>query len=302
MPAMTDAAEWTRSELEALLRWHVEAGAEDALDAIPHDRFADSAAAAARAAERAAEPPASAGEPSAPRRLAPPRLAPGATPPSAPAPASTGRTAVAMSAEAANLAASQAAAAAMDLDALRAALEAFEGCTLKRGASRLCFADGDPSARVMLVGEAPGAEEDREGRPFVGRAGRLLDLMLGAIGLDRGQVYIANVVPWRPPGNRTPTPHETAACLPFIRRQIELANPDILVCLGAASTQTLLGVKEGIMRARGRAYEYSFRGVDGERTIAAFATLHPAYLLRQPLHKKQAWADLRALRHALDRL
>src|SRR6202043_2189484 len=144
------------------------------------------------------------------------------------------------------------AAAAQDLDDLREKLSRFEGCGLKTTATRLVFGDGDPSADIMFIGEAPGADEDREGVPFVGRAGQLLAKMLASIGLDRGKVYIANVVPWRPPGNRPPTPLETAACLPFTRRQIALVDPKILVCLGAASAQTLLGGKEGIMRMRGR--------------------------------------------------
>jgi DNA polymerase len=143
----------------------------------------------------------------------------------------------------------------------------------------------------MFIGEAPGADEDREGVPFVGRAGQLLDRLLAAIGLDRGKVYIANVVPWRPPGNRTPTPLETAACLPFTRRQIELVDPKILVCLGAASAHTLLGGKEGIMRRRGRWFTYALGG----KEIQALAMLHPAYLLRQPAQKKLAWLDLRML-------
>ncbi len=143
-----------------------------------------------------------------------------------------------------------------DLATLRSNLERFEGCALKRTATQLVFADGAPGSRVMFVGEAPGGDEDRIGRPFVGRAGQLLDRMLHAIGLDRQQVYIANVVPWRPPGNRTPTPQETQACLPFIRRQIELAAPEILVCLGGSATQTLLGVREGITRARGNWFAY----------------------------------------------
>ncbi|MGA7344257.1 MAG: uracil-DNA glycosylase, partial [Pseudolabrys sp.] len=132
------------------------------------------------------------------------------------------------------------------LDELRAILDRFEGCALKSTASQLVFADGNPEARLMLVGEAPGREEDIEGLPFVGRSGKLLDRMLAAIGLDRTSVYIANIVPWRPPGNRTPTPQESQICLPFILRQIELADPDILVCLGGPSAQTLLGIREGI--------------------------------------------------------
>jgi uracil-DNA glycosylase family 4 len=157
------------------------------------------------------------------------------------------------------------------------------------------FADGAPDARIMMVGEGPGGDEDRIGRPFVGRAGQLLDRMLAAIELDRRQVYIANVVPWRPPGNRTPTLQETAICLPFIRRQIELVAPKILVCLGASSAQTLLGLKEGITRTRGQWFDYPL----GEGTIKALPMLHPAYLLRQPAQKRAAWRDLRTLAKAL---
>ena len=148
------------------------------------------------------------------------------------------------------------AAACPDLAALRAELERFDGCALKKTATQLVFSDGVPGSRVMLVGEAPGGEEDRIGRPFVGRAGQLLDRMLSAIRLDRNSVYIANIVPWRPPGNRTPTPQEIQACLPFIRRQIELAGPEILVCLGVSAAQSLLGLREGIMRTRGTWFTY----------------------------------------------
>src|ERR1700686_785695 len=152
--------------------------------------------------------------------------------------------------EAAIAFAREAARTAPTLEALRALLENFDGCALKQTATRLVFADGNPQARVMFVGEAPGREEDIEGLPFVGRSGKLLDRMIAAIGLDRTSAYIANVIPWRPPGNRTPTPQETQICLPFIQRQIELADPDVLVCLGGPSAQTLLGIKEGIRRAR----------------------------------------------------
>ena len=161
------------------------------------------------------------------------------------------------------------------------------------------FADGVPGAKVMFVGEAPGGDEDRIGRPFVGRAGQLLDRMLAAIGLDRRSVYIANVVPWRPPGNRTPTLQETQACLPFIRRQIDLADPKILVCLGGSAVQTLLGVQGGITRVRGSWFDYER---DSGPPIRALAMFHPAYLLRQPAQKRLAWADMRALAKALDRL
>ena len=187
--------------------------------------------------------------------------------------------------------------AATDLEALRSALADFEGCALKRTATRLVFEDGVPGSRVMFVGEAPGADEDRLGRPFVGRAGQLLDRMLGAVGLDRQTVYVANVVPWRPPGNRTPTPQETQICLPFIKRQIDLADPEVLVCLGGSAVRTLLGVQTGITRARGSWFAYPRQ--DG-REIRALAMLHPAFLLRQPAHKRFAWADMRALANALE--
>jgi uracil-DNA glycosylase len=199
------------------------------------------------------------------------------------------------SAEAAVMSARAAAKSAESLDALRALLQAFEGCMLRRTATQLVFADGNPKGRVMFVGEAPGRDEDIAGVPFVGRSGKLLDLMMQAIGLDRTQAYIANIVPWRPPGNRTPTPHESAICLPFLLRQIELADPDILVCLGQPSTQTLLGTKEGITRTRGRWFKFD----TGRREIRALPTYHPAFLLRSPLQKRLSWRDFLALKKAL---
>jgi uracil-DNA glycosylase len=197
--------------------------------------------------------------------------------------------------EAAVMSARTAAKSAESLEALRALLETFEGCMLRTTATQLVFADGNPNGRVMFVGEAPGRDEDIAGVPFVGRSGKLLDLMMQAIGLDRTQAYIANIVPWRPPGNRTPTPHESAICLPFLLRQIELADPDILVCLGQPSTQTLLGTKEGITRTRGRWFKFD----TGRREIRALATYHPAFLLRSPLQKRLAWRDFLALKKAL---
>jgi DNA polymerase len=197
--------------------------------------------------------------------------------------------------EAAIMAAREAVKSAKTLEELRALLENFNGCGLRATATQLVFADGNPQGRVMFVGEAPGHDEDITGRPFVGRSGKLLDLMMAAIGLDRGGAYIANVVPWRPPGNRTPTPQETAICLPFIRRQIELADPDILVCLGGPAMQTLLGTKDGITRSRGRWFKFD----TGSREIRALATFHPAFLLRSPLQKRFAWRDFLALKKAL---
>jgi uracil-DNA glycosylase family 4 len=259
------------------LRWWIEAGVDLALDETAHDRFAESAAPAPRRAPAAIAAPA----------------APTAAYEARPAPA-----AVAAPDEAAR-SARDIAAAATTLDELRAELERFTGCGLKATATQLVFADGAPGARIMFVGEAPGGDEDRIGRPFVGRAGQLLDRMLAAIALDRTQVYIANVVPWRPPGNRTPTPQETAVCLPFIRRQIALSAPRLLVCLGGSATQTLLGVKEGITRARGVWREYQ---ADDGSTIPALPMFHPAYLLRTPAAKRQAWADLRKLRQAVEEM
>ena len=152
----------------------------------------------------------------------------------------------------------------------------------------------------MFVGEAPGYDEDISGRPFVGRSGKLLDLMMTAIGLDRSSAYIANVVPWRPPGNRPPTPQELAICLPFTLRQIALADPDVILCLGGASAQTLLGLKDSIMRARGRWFDFAIEGKDGARkTIPAMPMLRPADLLQSPSAKRHAWRDLREVKKAL---
>jgi len=174
------------------------------------------------------------------------------------------------------------------LAALQQILVAFDGCPLKFTAKNTCFADGTPQSPLMLIGEAPGRDEDIEGKPFVGRAGKLLNLMLKAIGLERDAVYIANTIPWRPPGNRTPTPLETELCRPFIERQIELARPQILLALGGPAAKFLTGEKDGIMKLRGR--WLSHQTANGT-IIPVMATLHPAYLLRTPSHKKFAWAD-----------
>jgi uracil-DNA glycosylase family 4 len=266
-----------------LLAFYLEAGVDWVVGETPVDRFAD---ANPTQADAPAQAPEFADRSAAERRAPPvPRQAP-AAPAADLAPPSP---------DAAVMAAREAARRAASLEELRSILEGFGGCALKATAKQLVFADGNPQARVMFVGEAPGRDEDIEGLPFVGRSGKLLDRMMAAIGLDRTSVYIANVVPWRPPGNRTPTPQETQICLPFILRQIELADPDVLVCLGGPSTQTLLGVKDGIMRTRGRWFAFH----TGTREIRALATLHPAYLLRQPLHKRLAWRDFLAIKQAL---
>jgi uracil-DNA glycosylase len=295
------------AELRALLAFYVEAGVDAVLDEAPVDRFtvevpaprpaAPAGGAASRALYQktpaparplgsspgtAGVPPASREEPAGrPRSQGPAGLGPAGSAPLPP--------------DAAIMAAREAAASAKSLDELRALLEQFEGCALRFTAKRLVFADGNPKARVMIVGEAPGRDEDLAGLPFVGRSGQLLDRMLAAIGLDRTSVYIANIVPWRPPGNRTPTPQESQICLPFLRRQIELADPDILVCLGGPSSATLLGMTDGIRKFRGRWRTYH----TGAREIRAIASFHPSYLLRTPLEKRSAWRDFLAIRAAL---
>jgi DNA polymerase len=255
-----------------LLAFYLEAGVDCALTEEPVNRLSDPDIIPA------------AGETAPPR---PVRTIAAAAPPA--------RIEASLAPEAAVVSAREAARTAPTLEALRALLENFDGCALKATATRLVFADGNPQARVMFVGEAPGREEDLEGLPFVGRSGKLLDRMMSAIGLDRSSAYIANVIPWRPPGNRTPTPLETQICLPFIQRQIELVNPDVLVTLGNPSTQTLLSTREGIMKTRGKWFDYD----TGTRVIRALATFHPAYLLRSPSYKRMAWQDLRAIAKAL---
>ena len=244
---------------EALLAWYIEAGADEAISEKALDRFA-----AARPSP-------------APGRAAAPRALP-------------------QSREQTFDNARQLAAGAATLDELRTAFESFEGCALKATAKSFVFADGNPEAGLMFIGEAPGADEDRQGLPFVGAAGKLLDRMLRAIDIDRERAYITNIVPWRPPGNRTPTDAEVAMCLPFAARQIELVAPRILVPLGAVAAKSLLGTTEGIMRLRGRRKIYRTAG-GGE--ISTRPMLHPAYLLRNPAAKRETWRDLREIRRDL---
>jgi DNA polymerase len=248
-----------------MLDWLIEAGADEALSETPIDRFAVAAA-----------PPAAA---PAPVRAAPVRM----ELPRAPMP-----NAVVPSAAAAK-SAREIAAASTTLDELRAAVEAFDGCQLKVTAKHTVFADGHPDAPVMLIGEAPGRDEDLQGLPFVGRSGQLLDRMLNAIGLDRAaSAYITNVIFWRPPGNRPPTPEEAAICAPFLVRHIELKQPKVLVLLGGTPVKHILNIDDGITKIRGRWGRYVLNGVE----IPALPTFHPAYLLRQPAAKRLAWQDL----------
>lgn len=289
------------AELRDILRFLADAGADEALDEIAVDRFATVAPAAER---RPAERPA-AGRPSSEPRQ--PAAVPTSRPAVPQAPPSSGEersstlpdmaaaealpprpmtAAVPDEAQAAR--ARELARSAASLEELREILAGFDGCNLKFTAKSLVFADGNPQADLMLVGEAPGRDEDIEGLPFVGRSGQLLDRMLAAIGRDRTSVYIANVIPWRPPGNRTPTPLETEICRPFIERQIELARPKVLVNLGGPSAKTLLNTTEGILRLRGN---WRTHVTASGMAIPAMPTLHPAYLLRNPAHKKLAWRD-----------
>jgi DNA polymerase len=181
------------------------------------------------------------------------------------------------------------------LDELQTLLAGFDGCGLKATAKNLCFYRGAPKARLMLIGEGPGRDEDLQGKPFVGRAGQLLDKMLAAIGLGEADVHITNVVYWRPPGNRTPTPQEAQTCRPFLERQAELVTPDFVLLLGGAAAKEVLGVTDGIMRVRGKWRDVTL----GARKVRALATLHPAYLLRTPSAKRLAWRDLLAVKAAL---
>jgi DNA polymerase len=248
----------------AMLDWQIELGADEAILDAPVDRFALDEAASKPAAPAPAAPVAAA----------------------APQPTAVDATEVARAA----------AAAATDLPSLKAAMEGFAHCALRDTAKQLVFADGTPAARVMIVGEAPGRDEDIEGKPFVGRAGQLLDRMLAAIGMDRRAedpataVYITNMLPWRPPQNRDPTPEELAMLSPFVRRHIELADPDILVLMGNCACQGLIG-KRGITRLRGQWAEVMDR--------PAIPMFHPAYLLRKPHDKARAWEDLLSLQARL---
>lgn len=176
-----------------------------------------------------------------------------------------------------------------NLDELRTLVEGFDGCALKLTASKTVFGGGNPESKIMIVGEAPGADEDRVGLPFVGRSGLLLDKMLKTINIDRTKCYITNILPWRPPGNRTPTDGEIAVCLPFLKRQIDLINPDVIIALGGSAANALLEIQEPISKLRGRWLEY--KKSDGEK-VPVIASFHPAYLLRNAGQKAKAWSDL----------
>jgi uracil-DNA glycosylase family 4 len=277
-----------RTAALALLQWQIAMGADEAIGEIALNHLVPHSPAPLPAAISIVEP-----APAPPAKVSRP------TPASAAAPgvvAPPGALAESL-AEAAQ-AARRLAASADTIDALATLVHAFDGCPLKRTATNTVFVDGNTAARVMIVGEAPGADEDRLGRPFVGRSGQLLDRMLGAIGLDRTGVQITNVIYWRPPGNRKPTSNEIAACLPFVLRHIALAQPHVVVLAGGTAANALLPYSEGITRLRGRWFELAVAGL--EAPVPVLPMFHPSFLLRSPERKRDAWRDLLALRGRLD--
>lgn len=264
------------SPLDAL-RWHIEMGVDDLIDDQPIDRYA--AAAIPRAAVAVPSPSANS-QPTWP--------AASASPGQPLAPSEGARDAIAIARDA------------NSIEDLRERLETFEGCALKFTATNTVFADGDPASDIMFIGEAPGVDEDRQGLPFVGASGQLLNRMLSALGRERTSIYISNILFWRPPGNRSPTAAETAACLPFVQRHIELARPKVLVFLGGSSAKTMLDRTEGIMRLRGKWFDYMSEELG--TPIPAMPTFHPAFLLRQSAQKREAWRDFLAIQEKLEEI
>ena len=260
----------------ALLRWYIDMGADEAIGAEAWDRLA----------------------PPKPRPGVP-APKPAVAQPAGPVPAAPPAALSESLGEAAQ-SARRLAAGADNVEALATLLAEFDGCALKQTATNTVFIDGNPAAPVMIIGEAPGADEDRLGRPFVGRAGQLLDRMLAAIDLDRSNVLIINVVYWRPPGNRTPTAAEIAACLPFVFRLIALVRPTVLVLSGGIAAGALLPQGQGITRLRGRWFDLAVPGL--EAPVPTLPMFHPSFLLRTPERKRETWRDLLSLRARLDEL
>jgi DNA polymerase len=267
----------------ALLEWQIAMGADEAIGEIAPDRLAPPPprAAATQAATVAARRPSVA-------------VAPALVAPAVVSPPGSFAESLAEAAQSARLVAAGAA----TIEALGALVAAFDGCPLKRTATNTVFMDGNIAAPVMIIGEAPGADEDRIGRPFVGRSGQLLDRMLAAIGLDRTGVQITNVIYWRPPGNRKPTSAEIAACLPFVLRHIALARPQVVVLAGGTAASALLPLSEGITRLRGRWFDLAVPGLDAP--VPTLPMFHPSFLLRAPERKREAWRDLLALKARLE--
>jgi len=267
---------FTPDDARAALRWYLEAGVDEALEDEPQNRFAEPPPKAAIAAAEAGlkSPSSEASNQKKTRQLAKPP---------------EGVAAVS--------AAVHAARSAKTVEALRVALEGFDGCPLKQTATNLVFGDGPADARIFIIGEAPGADEDRQGKPFVGVSGQLLDKMLASIGVVRADVFISNTIFWRPPGNRTPTAAETAVCQPFVERLVELVDPDIIVMLGKSAAASMLGKTEAIGKLRGKWMDYSAAGLP--RPIPSLAMYRPAYLLRTPSAKRHAWRDLLMIKDKL---
>jgi len=291
-----------RQQVRALLEWHVDSGIDETIADQPQNRFGDPETAPLETEPQSVRPapkrrmmpgledqqapvlPTSQGPSAKPEHgMPPPKPVSPADPP--PSGEESLRSAVEQASEANSVA------------ELRAALENFDGCALKKTAMNLVFTDGSPDARLMFVGEAPGAQEDRQGLPFVGPSGHLLDKMLDSIGIERADVLISNTVFWRPPGNRTPTPQETAVCMPFMERLIELVDPDVLVTLGGPAAKALLGETQGVGRLRGRWFTYQTPRMS--HPVEATAMFHPAYLLRTPAQKRAAWQDMLSIKARL---
>ncbi|WNK00603.1 uracil-DNA glycosylase [Thalassospiraceae bacterium LMO-JJ14] len=272
-------------DISAVLQWHIDAGCDECVADEPVDRFAVSAV--APAPEQGPAPTASASAASRTPAQNAPAISRGAK--IDPREVDNNRQVKS---------AMELAAAAQNIDDLREALTGFDGCPLKKTATNLVLSDGPADARLMFVGEAPGADEDRQGVPFVGPSGKLLNAILESAGLKREDVLISNTVFWRPPGNRTPTTQESAVCHPFIERLVEIVDPAVLVCVGAPAAHTMLGQTQGISRLRGK--WFSFQTPKLSHPINATAMFHPAYLLRTPIKKRDAWADIRMIRKKLD--
>ncbi|GES44650.1 uracil-DNA glycosylase [Rhizobium dioscoreae] len=289
---MISASDLTPAELAALLHFHADAGVDWLLEDEPVDRFAEfEAMRAARQGSRATQPRAEAPAPAPATRSQPERRP--AAKPATPAAASPPRATPAIPDEQAVEQARFAAESARSLSELKTALEAFNSCNLKNSARSTIFASGTPEGRLMVIGPMPSADDDREGAPFAGRAGQLLDRMLAAIGLQRDSILLTNVIPWRPPGNRSPSPAEIEICRPFIERQIALAEPKAVLLLGNFTARHFFGGGETIHGLRGQWREIGILG----RTIPAIASLHPQELLTAPINKRLAWSDLLAFKN-----
>jgi DNA polymerase len=263
------------------LRWQLEMGADEAIGDEPVDRYA------------ASKKPSPAQPETQPKTVE-------ARPPVGDRADATGGDNQPLAPAEGAVEAGAVAAAASSLKELRDAIEAFEGCALKFTATNTVFSDGNPAAGLMLIGEAPGGEEDRQGVPFVGQSGQLLDRMLAALGRDRESAYISNILFWRPPGNRSPTAAEIAACLPFVTRHIELVRPKVLMFLGGTAAKTMMDTTTGIMRLRGTWHDHTSPGLDAP--IPAMPTFHPAFLLRQAAQKREAWRDFLSVEAKLKEL